>query len=82
MISSGSSFGVSTLMTLEGLMSERLRFPLQALILFWASRCVIPSVWMPSMDRTTSPTLILALAAFPPSVNLEMVSGMLKSLPP
>jgi len=48
---------------------ERFRFPVQALILFWASRCVIRSVAMPSIDSTTSPTLILAFAAFPPSVS-------------
>lgn len=82
MISSGSSLGVSVLVALEDLSSERFRFPVQALILFCASRCVIPSVAMPSIDSTTSPTLILALAAFPPSVSLEMVRGMLKSLPP
>ena len=47
----------------------RLRLPLQLLILFWASRWFIPSVAMPSMDRTMSPTAIPPLAAFPPSVS-------------
>lgn len=51
------------------LSSDRLRFPTQALILFCASRWVMESVAIPSMESTMSPTLILALAAFPPSVS-------------
>lgn len=47
----------------------RLRLPVQLLILFWASRWFMPSVAMPSMDRTTSPTVMPPLAAFPPSVS-------------
>lgn len=47
----------------------RLRLPVQLLILFWASRWFMPSVAMPSMDRTVSPTVMPPLAALPPSVS-------------
>lgn len=47
----------------------RLRLPVQLLILFWASRWFMPSVAMPSIDRTKSPTAIPPFAAFPPSVS-------------
>lgn len=49
----------------------RLSWPVQALILFWASRWFMPSVEMPLMDKMMSPTLILALAALPPSVSCK-----------
>lgn len=49
----------------------RLSWPVQALILFWASKWFMPSVEMPLMDRMMSPTLILALAALPPSVSCK-----------
>lgn len=47
----------------------RLRSPVQFLILFWASRWFMPSVEMPSMERTRSPIATPPLAAFPPSVS-------------
>merc|ERR1719419_1858539 len=47
------------------------------LILFWASRCVTPSV-----AEIMSPWARLPPAALLPGVILEMVSGMLKSFPP
>lgn len=47
----------------------KLRLPVQLLILFWASRWFMPSVAMPSMDRTMSPTAMPPLTAFPPSVS-------------
>lgn len=49
--------------------SVRLRLPAHALILFWASKWFMPSVVIPSMDSTRSPTEIFAFAAFPPSVS-------------
>lgn len=49
----------------------RLRLSAQLLILFWASRWFMPSVAMPSMDKTRSPTAIPLLAAFPPSVSCK-----------
>ncbi len=49
----------------------RLRLPVQLLILFWASRWFMPSVAMPSMDRTMSPTAMPPFAAFPPSVSCK-----------
>lgn len=52
------------------------------LILFWASRCVIPSVLTPSMAEMMSPWARLPPTALLPGVILEMVSGMLKSFPP
>lgn len=39
-----------------------------ALILFWASRCVIPSVLTPSMDEMMSPWARLPPAALLPGV--------------
>lgn len=47
---------------------------MQALMRFWASKWFMLSVEMPLMDRITSPTLILALAALPPSVSCKDVS--------
>lgn len=47
----------------------RVRLLVQLLILFWASRWFMPSVAMPSMDRTMSPTVMPPLAALPPSVS-------------
>lgn len=43
--------------------------PVQPLILFWASRWVIPCALIPSMLRTTSPILTCACDALPPSFS-------------
>lgn len=43
--------------------------PVQPLILFWASRWVIPCALIPSMLRTTSPILTFAWDALPPSLS-------------
>lgn len=45
------------------------KLPVHALILFCASRWVIPSVLIPSMVRTTSPIPTCARAALPPSLS-------------
>lgn len=45
------------------------KLPVHALILFCASRWVIPSVLIPSMVRTTSPIPTCAWAALPPSLS-------------
>lgn len=59
------------------------RLPVHALILFCASRWVIPSVLIPSMVRTTSPIPTCARAAFPPSLSwnaTRRANGRLKYL--
>lgn len=59
----GSPFWTETgslLAAAEALCRVIFKEPVQALILFWASRCVIPCALIPSMLRTTSPILTCA----------------------
>lgn len=51
------------------LLRPRLRRSPQARILFWASMCVRPPAFSPSMFRTQSPTATPACAALPPGVS-------------
>jgi len=56
------------------------RLPVHALILFCASRWVIPSVLIPSMVRTTSPIPTFARAAFPPSLSWNAKKRQMRDL--
>lgn len=57
------------------LLRPRLRRSPQARILFWASMCVRPPAFSPSMFSTQSPTATPACAALPPGVSYGEMDG-------